>query len=214
MKKQLFLLPLLLTLLLICLFTIKIDAQESIKDQKQNFWQRVSLGGYLGLQFGNVTAITVSPEATVRVVDQLHIGLGFTYTYMQWNNYFYDTVSKDYINYKASVYGGRIFARYYLRSLFKDSFLGNIFAHVEYEYLYYTWPYTQDPRGSIYDPYGHAYRHGTEVQEINSLFVGAGYSQPLGSKAFIDFLVLFNLNETYNSPYSNPIFRIGFGVGL
>jgi hypothetical protein len=44
--------------------------------------------------------------------------------------------------------------------------------------------------------------------------VGAGYSQPLGEHMFLDLLILFNINETYNSPYTNPLFRLGFGYGF
>jgi hypothetical protein len=85
---------------------------------------------------------------------------------------------------------------------------------VEYEYQYYTRPYRFSPGGYIFDPYGNPYIPGKEGVDINSFFVGGGYHQPIGNKAFMDFLLLFNLNESYDSPYSNPIFRLGFGVGL
>jgi hypothetical protein len=188
-------------------------AQESQKQKKHEFWQRVSVGGNLGLQFGTVTIINVSPEVVVRTVDQLYLGLGFTYNYLQANKYFWDDQNQQYLDYKANVWGGRIFARYYLRSLF-DNFLGDFFAHAEYEYLYYTRPYTQDPLGKIYDPYGYTYKRGTDIQEINSLFIGGGYEQNLGTKAYMDIMFLFNINETYNSPYTNPVFRLGFGYRL
>ncbi|MCX6248306.1 MAG: hypothetical protein NTW10_11285 [Bacteroidetes bacterium] len=188
-------------------------AQESQDQKKQNFWNRVSVGGNLGVQFGTVSAINISPEVVFRAVDQLHIGLGFSYNYVQANKYFFDTVSREYINYKENIWGGRIFARYYLRSLF-DNFLGDFFVHAEYEYLYYTMPYRQDPRGTIFDPYNYPYSRGKSTWEINSLFLGGGYEQSLGSKAYMDILILYNFNETYYSPYSNPLFRIGFGAHL
>jgi hypothetical protein len=187
--------------------------QESQIKKKQNFWNRVSVGGNLGLQFGTVTAIDVSPEIMIRVVDQLHFGVGFSYDYLQTKDYFWDDTNQKWLDFKANVYGGRFFARYYLRSLF-DNFLGNFFAHAEYEYLYYTRPFVPDPNGTIIDPYGYTYSKGTDVMVINSLFVGVGYEQPISKKAFIDLLILYNLNETYDSPYSNPIFRLGFGFRL
>jgi hypothetical protein len=55
---------------------------------------------------------------------------------------------------------------------------------------------------------------GKEKVEINSLFVGGGYRQPISNRVAMDLLILFNLNDSYNSPYSNPIFRLGVGVGL
>jgi hypothetical protein len=55
---------------------------------------------------------------------------------------------------------------------------------------------------------------GRSIVEVNSFFVGGGYRQPVSNRVAIDFLLLFNLNDSYNSPYSNPIFRLGVGVGL
>jgi uncharacterized protein YcfL len=190
-------------------------AQESAQQKKDDFWRRISVGGYVSFQVGSVTGIVVSPEASVRLVDQLHGGLGLTYQYYWYKNYYLDTKSQppEYLNYSASVYGGRIFFRYYLRSLF-DNFLGNVFAHTEYEYLYYVRPYKYDPTGNIVDPYLNRFSKGKDAVEINSIFVGGGYAQPIAGRAYLDIMILFNLNDTYNSPYSNPIFRIGFGVGL
>jgi hypothetical protein len=189
------------------------SGQESQVNKKKDFWNRVSVGGNFGLQFGTVTAIDVSPEVMIRVVDQLHLGVGFSYDYLKTKDYFWDDSNQNWLDFKANVYGGRFFARYYLRSIF-DNFLGNFFAHAEYEYLYYTRPFKPDPYGTIIDPYGYSYKRGTDVMEISSLFVGVGYEQPISKQAFIDLVVLYNLNETYDSPYSNPIFRLGFGIRL
>jgi hypothetical protein len=202
-----------LILSLIILFTQLSFGQESTKQKKHDFWQRVSVGGNLGLQFGTVTAINISPEVMIRVVDEFHMGVGFSYDYLEAKQYFLNDTTQQFLSFKANVYGGRIFARYYLRSLF-DNFLGNFFAHAEYEYLYYTRPYIQDPTGNIIDPYGNIYRKGMDVQEINSLFVGVGYEQPFSERVFMDIMVLYNINETYASPYSNPVFRLGFGFRL
>jgi len=190
-----------------------IPSLSSKPGNPDNFWRRVSVGGNLGFQLGNVTGITVAPEVAVRTVDNLYVGLRFTYQYYSYKNYFWDDKNNQYLSYKSNVYGGGIFLRYYLTSLF-DSFLGNLFAHVEYEYLYYTRPYTYDPAGYIFDPYLNTYSPGNQVVEFNSIFVGGGYRQPIANRISIDFMVLFNLNDSYQSPYSNPIFRLGVGVGL
>ena len=204
----------LLITLVVSSFSFVSYSQEPAKQKAADFWHRVSVGGYVSLQIGNVTGIVVSPEASVRLVDQLYGGLGFTYQYYWYKNYYYytDRPNIEYLNYSASVYGGRIFFRYYLRSLL-DNFLGNIFAHTEYEYLYYTRPFKLDPHGNITDGYN-LYSKGTSAIEINSIFVGGGYEQPIGGRAYLDLMVLFNLNDSYNSPYSNPVIRVGFGVGL
>ncbi len=192
------------------------NSQELIKPKTHDFWHRVSLGGNVGFQFGSITGVVLSPEVKIRVVDQFYLGAGFSYEYLQIKNYYIDWNTKQYIDFKSNVYGGRIFARYYLSSIF-DNALGNIFAHVEYEYLSYQRPYVssgQPPDGSIVDPQGNWYRPGKQIIEFNSIFVGGGYSQPLGGRVSLDLMILFNLNDSYMSPYTNPVFRLGCGVGL
>jgi hypothetical protein len=208
--------------MLILLYTICISvtmAQDSIpslsaKPQRpDNFWRRLSVGGNVGLQIGSVTGITIAPEVRIRTVDQLNVGLRFIYQYYSYKHYFYDTAENTDKPYKSNVYGGGIFLRYYLSSML-DGFLGNIFAHIEYEYLSFVQPYVLNPVGTIIDPYGNTYVPGNTVVEVNSIFVGGGYRQPLSNRVSLDLMLLFNLNESNNSPYSNPIFRLGVGVGL
>ena len=204
-----------LFILLLLIKPFNSASQESTKTKTHAFWHRVSIGGNLGFQFGSVTGIVLSPEIKIRVVDQLHVGIGFNYEYLRYKDYYYNPSTDEYLDFKSNVYGGRLFARYYLYSLF-DNALGNIFAHIEYEYLTYSRPYvlSQPPDGSILDPYGNWYRPGKQIMEFNSVFVGGGYSQSLGGRVSLDLMILFNLNDSYMSPYSNPIFRIGFGIGL
>lgn len=182
---------------------------------ENSFLKRINVGGNLGFQVGSITGITISPEARIRTVDELYVGLRFIYQYYNYKNYFYDLYNQKYLSYGSNVLGGGVYARYYLRSLF-DTFLGNLFAHAEYEYMTYSRPYTQcDPsEGTITDPYLFYYKPGKQIIEINSFFVGGGYSQPVSNRVYMDFLILFNLNDSYNSPYTNPVFRLGVGVGL
>ncbi len=208
---------------LLCLLLLPVQeviAQDSIPSLSANprrpdtFWRRVRVGGNLGFQFGSVTGITISPEACVRTVDQLYVGLRIIYQYYNIKNQFIDGETGDWIGYESSVYGGGIYLRYYLGSLF-DGFLANIFAHVEYEYLTYNRPFVEDPYGKIIDPYSRiTFSRGKMNIEFNSIFIGGGYRQPIGNRVAMEFLLLFNLNDSYNSPYSNPIFRLGVGVGL
>ena len=163
-----------------------------------NFWRRVSVGGWLSFQFGTITGVSVSPEVKVRLVNQLYPGAGFIYQYAYYNDYYIDPVTNQPADFSSSIVGGRFFLRYYLSGIV-DNFLGNFFAHTEYEYLSYV---------------GHSENYGDEVYNISSIFVGGGYKQPVSDRAFFDFLLLFNLNDTPDSPYTNPIFRFGFGIGL
>ena len=196
-------------------------SQDSIKStnallkSQDSFWKRVSVGGNLGFQVGNVTGITVAPEVRIRAIDQLHFGFRFLYQYFSYKDYFYDYSAQYYISFHSNVFGAGIYARYYLSGIF-DGFLGNLFAHVEYEYMSYTWPFTQSssPTANIQDPYGMNYVSGDQLMKFNSVFVGGGYRQMISNKVSMDLLILFNINESINSPYTNPVFRFGVGVGL
>jgi hypothetical protein len=180
---------------------------------KDNFWRRIVVGGNLGFQFGTVTGVMISPEVRIRTFDQLYAGFGFTYQYFRYKDYYWDDVNKQYLDFASNVYGGRFYLRYYLRSLF-GNWLGNFFAHAEYEYMAFIQPYHYDPNGRIFDPYNNTLSPGKTTISYNSVLVGAGYSQPVGGRVFIDLLILWDLNNSYYSLYSNPVFRIGVGVGL
>ena len=210
------------TAIVIALFfigTSLIFAQDTIPSLQakpknpDNFWHRVSVGGNLGFQFGTVAGITIAPEVRIRTIDQLYVGFRFVYQYIYDKNYFYDTRSKNYLSYQANVLGGSLYLRYYLSGLF-DNFLKNVFAHVEYEYLVYQRPYVQSSSGYIQGADSQFYKPGKDIIQYNSFFVGGGYRQPVSSHVSMDFLLLWNINDTYSSPYSNPVFRLGVGVGL
>lgn len=202
--------------LLLCYGSTAQDSLPSLSaapHRPDNFWRRVAVGGNLGFQFGSITGITIAPEVSIRTIDHFYVGIRLLYQYFNYKNYYWDSDANTYLRYESSVYGGGVYLRYYLASLF-DNFLGNLFAHIEYEYQAYSRPYINTIGGHIYDPYGNSYIPGNQMVEVNSFFVGGGYRQPVSHRVAMDFMVLFNLNDSYNSPYSNPIFRLGVGVGL
>ena len=81
-----------------------------------DFFQRVTVGGNFGLQFGRVTFIDISPTFGYRFTDRFTAGPGITYRYLK----FRDLPG-------SSLYGGRIFARQRLGQQF--------FVQTEYESL-------------------------------------------------------------------------------
>jgi hypothetical protein len=93
---------------------------------------------------------------------------------------------------ETNVYGGRVFGRYF--------FTDYLFAHAEYEYL----------NLEAYDFYP------TRRVDVESLLVGGGYFQHLGSSSSsgVFVMLLYNLTESAYTPYSNPIIRIGVNLGL
>ncbi|NQU35317.1 MAG: hypothetical protein HQ521_18985 [Bacteroidetes bacterium] len=110
--------------------------------------------------------------------------VGSRITYI-YSSYDYPAIGRK----RFSNYGASLFARH--------RFLNMLFAHVEYEMLNIYWPY-EDSRGLV-----------------SSLFVGGGLYQQMGGRGFATIAILYNVLETDRTPYiSNPIIRVGFGVGL
>ena len=153
---------------------------------KETFASHLYFGGGFGLQFGSMTLIEISPLAGYKITPKFSIGVSPTYKYYHYNNYYGQG-----LDLKTNVFGGSIFSRYFV--------FENIFAHVEYESLAYN---TEVPGFTV------------TRQQYNSFFVGGGYNQRIGGKSAMYILVLWNLNDTQYSPYSNPVIRVGFSVGL
>ena len=172
------------------------EEDPAVKDLQFN--QRLVYGGGFGMQFGNVTLLDFSPSIGYRVSDQLTLGTGISYKYNYIKEYTLDLNSGSWYDYSSNVYGGSIWGRYYI--------LRNIFAHAEIEQLRIDYKYT-----SVSSTIPTLVKNGVDV---TSVLVGGGYRQPLGGRVFFNILVLFNLNETDFTPYSNPIIRAGISVGM
>ena len=89
----------------------------------------------------------------------------------------------------TNIYGGGLFTQYY--------FLENFIAHLEYELI------------NLDD-----FNDREKRTNISSLFVGGGYRSMIGNNSFASILLLYNLNDDINSPYTNPIIRVNIGFGL
>jgi hypothetical protein len=177
-----------LVVLVILLFNQKALAQvdDGNLRKENDFKSHLFFGGGLGLQFGYMTLIEVSPLVGYKVTPKFSVGISPTYKFYRYNDYY----GKD-LDLKTNVFGGSIFSRYFI--------FENVFAHAEYEALLYN---TQVPG------------YPSSQQQYNSLFVGGGYNQRLGENSATYIMVLWNLNDTPDSPYVNPIVRIGFSLGL
>jgi len=183
MRKILFISLILFTLL----SSVQVFSQDTIPKKRPIpresafSWDKFFVGGNLGLQFGTVTFIDISPLIGYRFTEKFSAGTGITYRYYSYNDKTY--------NFSTSVYGGRVFGRYFI--------LENLFAHTEYESL-------SLERFDL--------RNKRII--VNSLLAGGGYRQALGERSFIELLALWNFNESVYSPYTNPIIRVGFNIGL
>lgn len=108
-------------------------------------------------------------------------------------NYTYTSSNYSGTKYTSSSYGGSIFARYRV--------IPPLYAHVEYAAYNY----------EFYNSLGESTR-----EWVPFLFVGAGYSQKMGGRAWLNFQILFDVLQSSKSPYNDwePFYSIGVGVGF
>ncbi len=155
-------------------------------NSKMDLRSKLYFGGGFGLQFGSLTLVEISPLVGYKITPKWSAGISPTYKYFKFKDYYSGNSYSS-----TNVWGGSLFSRY-------DIFQ-NVFAHVEYESLFYNTKIT----GGF-----------TEMLQYNSFLVGGGYQQPIGGNSGMYLLVLWNLNDTPDSPYNNPVIRVGFNIGL
>lgn len=173
-----------------------VRAQELSKN-KGKFTDNLFFGGGLGLQFGTLTLIDISPVIGYRVTEKFETGIGLTYKYYKYKDYFIDYYSGTRYDLKSNILGGSVFLRYHI--------LDNVFAHTEFESLRYNYTsYYSSGTGLLSEP-------ATAI--INSLFVGGGYRQRISQGSYFFIMALWNLNDDALSPYSNPVLRMGVILG-
>jgi len=167
------------------------DDENGDKERpKRNDWQdRIVVGGNLGAQFGPSTYVEVSPIVGYKVTDMFTAGIGFTYQYFSQN--FNDPSILDY---KAAVYGPRLFVQH-------DIIYG-LFAHAEFEYAWYKFKYEDAYIGDI-------------SGAVPALFLGGGYNYFISDNAKLQIMALYDVINGANSLYYSPlVFRMGVNIGL
>lgn len=163
-------------LFLMVIFIFLWQASSAQEDEMYNFYA----GGGLGLQFGTITLIDISPHAAYQISNNLSAGIGLSYQYYR------DTRFQE--AYSTNIFGGRVFAR--------QDIYNNVFVDGEYEVL-------------SYDSYD--WNAGeTEQVTAHNILLGGGYRQPIGERAFVNLIILWNLNEDSYSLFNSPISRIEF----
>ncbi len=160
------------------------QSPRETEKDKTPFKDRLFIGGNLGLQFGNQTYVDVSPLLGYRVTDKFSAGVGVTYIYYRIKDGAY--------RYSSNIYGGRLFSRYYI--------IENLFAQFEPELL----------NMEVFDPINYRYYR----KNVFSPFIGGGYIQKFSEYSGAYIMILYNINDTPESPYQNPVVRIGFNFGL
>ena len=176
------------------LMTASLFAQIDEEDEEIRPIDRLFFGGNFGLMFGTVTNIEISPLAGYYITPRLAAGTGIRFEYFRDKGYFDP--------YQTTIFGGNLFTRYtIIKNLGEGLKIGlntGIFGQVEYEALsleklYFEPPYTEPGRFILH-----------------SILVGGGIIQPVGRRSAFLVTILYNLNETSRSPYTNPVVRVGF----
>ncbi len=146
---------------------------------------KIYIGGNIGGGWSNTSAyFEISPIIGYRVTSALDAGTRLTYIYSKYTYYGVKTSYHD--------MGASIFMRYH--------FLKMLFLHAEFEEL-----------NTQYYPAG--INDGKSRRWVSGLFLGGGIYRQMGM-TFLHVGILYNVLDTQYSPYTNPVIRIGFGVGL
>jgi hypothetical protein len=152
--------------------------------------ERLFYGGSLGLMFGTITDIQLSPVVGFWLLPRVNVAVGPTFRFY-----------KDPVD-KTTIYGGRAYVQLVvIQDLNKFLPLGShtgIFLHTEDELLSLKasfWKYPYNPRGRFY---------------VNTVLAGAGISQQIGRRSSLNFMVLWPLNDPIYAIYSKPELRISF----
>lgn len=175
--------------ILILVFLVSALYTNDLYSQQQPRVQRQKVDFFSKLRFGGWLGFQFGTITSINVSPMV---------IYQANNWLYPGVGFTYMyyndkryipEYSSSTYGARVFSSFYIWQ--------DLFAHIEYEALnleYYDIP---DERGFIHN-----------------IMIGGGYRQWIGNRSFAMITILYNINDSRYSPYRNPIFRFGFGVGL
>jgi len=146
---------------------------------------RMVVGGGFGATFGNITLVEVAPNFGYFISDQFLAGFSARYIYYRQRS----SVFGQTFTFETNIYGGGVFAQYF--------FFEEFFGHTELEILNLDDIANENNRVNV-----------------TSIFIGGGYRSFFTSNSFASIMLLYNINDDINSPYTNPVIRFGFSFGL
>jgi hypothetical protein len=164
------------------LLTTSVFAQRMIDEGgSPPLKERLFYGGNLGMSFGTITFIDVSPLVGVMVTNRLSGGVGATYQYFN---------DRRFIGGNSSLYGGRIFSRY--------NVFPNVFAHAEYENLNF----------DLYNPNSDRFERSWVPGFLIGGGYFTPFGQRGGANFTFLYNLLYDVRR---SPYNEPfVIRFGF----
>lgn len=174
--------PILIVLFLFV--SMQLSNSQTVTESIPTFRERLFMGGNLGLLFGTITDIEVSPIVGIWLLPRLSVAAGPQYRFYKY----YDT--------KAHIYGGKCYTEFHLvqdlNNIIPIGLNFGLFAHLEDELL----------RVVSYDV-------GTR-KTINTILVGGGISQPMGMRSSMNLMALWAVSGSGFDYYNNPEIRIVF----
>jgi hypothetical protein len=185
----------LLTLAINITAQVKKDSISIKEKPKSGKWDKFLFGGYVGLQFGSITVIYVSPNIGYYITPKIIAGIGLDYEY--YNQKQYDE------RISSNIYGGRIYNEYIFldnigsKTKIKSNFA--IYSHIEYETLSTDRDFSNTTTTAKTDRF---WLHG--------ILIGGGIKQVVGKRSSLNVTILYNIIPDNRSPNTNPLLRIGF----
>ena len=170
-----------------------IEAQDDI-----NYKGKFFIAPDFGLIIGNSTQIELSPAIGYYFTNRFSMAAGFKYEYYKLTQLYLN-------NFETNIFGPRLYARY---SIIKN--LGDIapvqsnieiLAHAEFESLSLEQKYFMNPNSEGRFWY-------------NTVLIGGGLSQIASPRIKFNAIILWDVDTSTKSPFSNPIFRIGIQIML
>ena len=192
----------------VCIFLSSVIIAQDMKNARIS--DRIFFGGDFWLTVGTNTYIDIAPLIGYRITPRLSAGIGPIYIFQRNKLSYLDTVINNVGYYKTyniryNTYGGRLFMTYDLiqeLNKYIPISIGTILLHCENEVISIETIYR--------DPYTFRYYLSGNRLWIDNLLVGVGLRQPIGRRASVNLLILWDITENKYSPHSNPIFRMGF----
>ncbi len=181
-------------LLVLLTIPVTVVLGQKTKSEVPPLKERLFYGGSLGLQFGSVTDIDISPVVGLWLLPRLNVAAGPKYRFY-----------KDPVD-RTDIYGLRAYAQFFfirdLNNLIPLNVHLGFFIHAEDEYLSLQSAFWQSPPND------------TKRIYRNTALGGVGLSEPIGRRASINLMVLWPLNDSFvdllGHLYSEPEIRFSF----
>ena len=181
-----------------CTCTLLAFTQEEDEVKEKGFQkEKLFVGGYFGLTFGDYTLIGITPQIGYRFTDYFAAGVGLNFQYIQIKDKY--TNGELYRKSTQGVTGLNVFGRLYPIQQFM------IQVQPEMNYIF---------GNEIYYDTNPRQEYKLDAEIVPSLLLGGGLVIPSGRGAFITS-VFYDVLQDPSSPYGKrAIINFTFNIGL